>query len=253
MPGARFRWGNQMERSKTAWRMRPLTDIDPSCHRVAAENRRRFREAGVVVVDVTGSPGSGKSSLIGAAVQDTSRYASVGVVVGDETALRDAGSISSLGVPTVQVATRGGRPSGHIDAMAVSEATGRFDLYDLDILFVEQPGGLARSAGLDIGQVARVVVLSVSDGEDVPLAHPASILAADLVLLNKTDLLARLDFDTDVLRVNVGRVSPDLEVMCLSCRKRDGIEAWIDWVRCPTSPVPFLRGVPAERFMEKSA
>jgi len=198
--------------------------------RIAAENRRTFAGAGVVVVDVMGSPGAGKTMLLEATIERLAGSARVAVITGDIATARDAGRIARHGVPAVQIVTGEFGGACHLEAGTVAEALGRLDLAAVDVLFVENVGNLVCPAEFDLGQDARVVVLSVTEGEDKPLKYPLAFQVADLVILSKTDLVPHLDVDMEDLRANVREVNPRAEPLEISAKTGEGMDGWVSWL-----------------------
>lgn len=230
-----------MQEPQTVSRINIVDRVLSSTGRVADRNRSRFWETGVFVVDLLGSPGAGKTSLIEATIGRIEDGTRVAVVTGDMATYRDAERISRLGVHAVQVVTGDLDRANLVDAAALREAVGHLDLIDIDVLFVEHVGGLVSPAFLDIGQNARVVALSVTEGEDKPLKYPQAFRGANVVALTKTDLLPHAGVSIDVIRGNVRRINPHADIVELSCVSQEGLDAWLDWVECPTSAIPLCR------------
>jgi hydrogenase nickel incorporation protein HypB len=207
-----------------------VTRITAANDRVAEENRRHFTEMGIKVVDVMGSPGAGKTALIEATIEALGKSTSVGVVTADIATTRDAERVAMHGVPVAQITTESFGGACHIEASALREAVQEFDLRDLDLLLVENVGNLVCPAEFDIGQHARAVVLSVTEGEDKPLKYPLAFRVAQFVAINKTDLLPHLRFDTAALRKNIGSVNPSIKVTELSAERRAGLAPWLAWL-----------------------
>ncbi len=198
--------------------------------RLAAANRERFSRAGVCVIDVMGGPGAGKTALLEATVQRLDGLG-IGVVVGDIATTRDAERIARHGIQAVQITTESFGGACHLEASTIAEALDQFDLSALDLLFVENVGNLVCPAEFDMGQHARVVVLSVAEGEDKPLKYPLAFQTADLVVVSKLDLLPHLEFDLEALRSNVKRLKPGGRSIEVSARSGQGLDGWLAWVR----------------------
>ncbi|HYD65457.1 hydrogenase nickel incorporation protein HypB [Azospirillum sp.] len=191
----------------------------------AAHNRAHFDAAGVMVVNLMSSPGSGKTSLLEATIQALPADVRVAVIEGDLETENDAARIRRHGVPAVQITTG---TACHLDAAMVHDALHELDLSGVDLLFIENVGNLVCPAAFDLGQHRNVLLLSVTEGDDKPAKYPVMFRAADQVLITKTDLLPYLgDFDTARARGAVaalGRATPVLE---LSAKTGQGLEGWM--------------------------
>lgn len=198
--------------------------------RMAGENRRRLAAAGVRAVNLISSPGAGKTTLLEATVPRLAGRIRAGVIVGDVATTRDGERIAALGVPVVQITTGTMGGACHLEAAAVRRALDRIDLSRLDLLFIENVGNLVCPAEFDLGEGAKVTLLSVAEGEDKPLKYPQAFRAAALAVVTKIDLVGPLGFDLSALRGNLRKVHPRLTVMELSARTGEGMEAWIDWL-----------------------
>ena len=212
----------------------------------AAANRRRLREQGVLALNLMSSPGAGKTTLLVETVRALAGELGVAVVEGDQETSNDAERIRAFGVPAVQINTGRGC---HLDAHMVGHALDELPLAAGDVVFIENVGNLVCPAAFDLGEAGKVVILSVTEGDDKPMKYPDMFAAADLVLLNKTDLLAHVDFDPERAIELARRVNPEIAEIRLSARSGEGMAAWLDWVRegarrqgseaCP--PHPSLR------------
>lgn len=198
---------------------------------VAEQNRRRLAEAGVRAVDLIGSPGCGKTALLEATIPRLLEELRIGVIEGDITTCRDAQRIEALGIPVVQIITEAFGGACHLEASSVQPALEGLPLRDIDLLFIENVGNLVCPAEFDIGQSARVVVLSIAEGEDKPLKYPLAFREASLAVVSKMDLLDCQRPDMAALRENLARVNPKIQRIELSARTGSGLEAWIDWIR----------------------
>ncbi len=207
-----------------------VTSITAANDRVAEENRRYFSELGMKVVDVMGSPGAGKTALIEATIAALGNGRKIGVVAADIATTRDAERAARHGVKVVQITTESFGGACHLEASALRQAVERLDPRGLDLLLVENVGNLVCPAEFDIGQSARAVVLSVTEGEDKPLKYPLAFRRAQFVAVNKIDLLPHLNFDIAVLRENLRSVNPSLQTAELSAERREGLEAWLAWL-----------------------
>jgi hydrogenase nickel incorporation protein HypB len=191
---------------------------------VAQENRKRFKDAGVVVLNILSSPGSGKTSLIVRTLNDL-RSLRAAVIVGDLATDNDAQRIHKTKATSVQIETGG---VCHLEASMVAKAASHLTLEKLDMLFIENVGNLVCPAIYDLGEEARVVLFSVTEGEDKPLKYPKMFKTADLVLITKTDLAGATDFNLDTALHNVHLVAPTVKVIELSARTGQGLEQWYD-------------------------
>ncbi|MGB5063043.1 MAG: hydrogenase nickel incorporation protein HypB [Candidatus Competibacter sp.] len=194
----------------------------------AAVNRRLFAERGVFVLNLVSSPGSGKTTLLARTVQALRAEFPVAVIGGDQQTANDAERIRAAGAPAVQINTGKGC---HLDAHGIGHALERLPLPEHGVLFIENVGNLVCPADFDLGEACKVVVLSVTEGEDKPLKYPNMFAASSLMLLNKTDLLPHLDFDVARCLDYARRVNPDIRILQLSARTGEGMEAWLDWLR----------------------
>ena len=196
---------------------------------IATANRADFDRAGVAVVNLMSAPGAGKTSLLERALAGAD--VRVGVLEGDVQGSMDADRISALHVPVVQLNTDGGFGGEcHLDANMVRSALPDFDLDDLDLLVVENVGNLVCPAEFRIGEDAKAMICSVTEGEDKPIKYPLMFRTCDVVAVNKIDLLPHLDFDLDLLLDNIAAVNPDAEVMRVSARTGEGIADFRSWL-----------------------
>ncbi|HHW75776.1 MAG TPA: hydrogenase nickel incorporation protein HypB [Xanthomonadaceae bacterium] len=194
----------------------------------AAGNRRLFAERGIFALNLVSSPGSGKTTLLTRTVQALRDEFPVAVIGGDQQTAHDAERIRAAGAPAVQINTGKGC---HLDAHGVGHALERLPLPESGVLFIENVGNLVCPADFDLGEAYKVVILSVTEGEDKPLKYPNMFAASGLMLLNKTDLLPHVEFDVTRCLDYARRVNPDIQILQLSARTGDGMAAWLDWVR----------------------
>ena len=198
--------------------------------RMAGEVRKRLAAAGVRAINLISSPGAGKTSLLEATIPRLASRMRVGVVVGDVATTRDAERIAALGVPAVQITTQAMGGACHLEAAAVRLALDRLDLSKLDLLVVENVGNLVCPAEFDVGEEAKVTLLSVTEGEDKPLKYPRTFRVSSLAVITKMDLVPHLRFDLEALRRNLRKVHPKLPVLELSAQTGQGMDAWLDWL-----------------------
>ena len=194
----------------------------------AAANRRLFAERGIFVLNLVSSPGSGKTTLLVQTVQALRDAFPVAVIGGDQQTAHDAERIRAAGVPAVQINTGKGC---HLDAHGIDHALEQLPLPEGGVLFIENVGNLVCPAAFDLGEAYKVAVLSVTEGEDKPLKYPNMFAASKLMLLNKTDLLPYVEFEVSRCMEYARRVNHTLEILPLSARTGDGMEAWLNWVR----------------------
>ncbi|HEY5789089.1 MAG TPA: hydrogenase nickel incorporation protein HypB [Gammaproteobacteria bacterium] len=195
--------------------------------RYAAANRARFRAAGQFALNLVSSPGSGKTTLLTRTIDRLAGRVPVAVVEGDQQTSHDAERIRATGAPAVQVNTGKGC---HLDAHMVGHALERLDPVAGALVLIENVGNLVCPAAFDLGEQHKVVILSVTEGEDKPLKYPDMFHAADLLLLNKIDLLPYLDFDVERCLDYARRVRADIEVLQVSARDGTGMDAWLAWL-----------------------
>jgi hydrogenase nickel incorporation protein HypB len=195
---------------------------------LAAENRRVLTERGVLAVNLMSSPGSGKTTLLVRTLTDVGAELGMSVVEGDQETLLDAERIGATGARVVQVNTGAGC---HLDATMLARAMAALAPARDSVMVVENVGNLVCPALFDLGEAARVVVMSVTEGADKPLKYPHMFRTADLVLLNKVDLLPYVDFDVETWTAAVERVRPGVEVLSVSATRGDGLDTWYAWLR----------------------
>jgi hydrogenase nickel incorporation protein HypB len=197
---------------------------------IARANRDDFDRADVAVINFMSAPGAGKTSLLEAALPRLDGVR-VGVLEGDVQGSMDADRIAALHVPVVQLNTESGFGGEcHLDANMVRSAIDDLPLGDLDLLVIENVGNLVCPAEFRVGEDTRVMICSVTEGEDKPLKYPLMFRACELVVVNKIDLLPHLDFDLDRLLANVDAVNPDARVIQTSARTGDGVDEWSEWL-----------------------
>ena len=192
---------------------------------LAAENRARFATAGVRVINLVSSPGAGKTALLERTLRDLERVA---VAVGDLATENDAARLRASGKQAVQIVTG---TICHLDAQMVQAVLPSFDLENLEVLFLENVGNLVCPSSYDLGESARAVLLSVTEGEDKPLKYPTIFNTADVVVITKADLAEAVGFDRATALENIARARPGVPVIELSSKTGQGLEAWYGFVR----------------------
>ena len=203
-------------------------DILEKNDRFAAINRKLFAATKTLALNLVSSPGAGKTTLLVHTLQALgARGVSLAVVEGDQQTSIDADRIKATGVPAFQINT--GKMC-HLDASMVGEAVSQIPVPEHGVLFIENVGNLVCPAGFDLGEAGKVVLVSVTEGEDKPLKYPDMFYAARVVLITKVDLLPHIDFDIDALERNIRRVNPKAEIVRVSARTGNGLDAWCDWI-----------------------
>ncbi len=196
---------------------------------LAERNRAWLAGQGIVALNLMSSPGSGKTSLLERTIAQGVGDRSVCVIEGDQETPFDAERIQATGAPVVQINTGAGC---HLDAEMLHRGIQALDPPAGSLLFVENVGNLVCPALFDLGETAKVVVISVTEGDDKPLKYPHMFAAADLVVVNKTDLLPYVDFDLDKLTEHARSLNPGLEIIALSVRSGDNMGRWYEWLTC---------------------
>jgi hydrogenase nickel incorporation protein HypB len=195
--------------------------------RVAAELRERFREHRVLVVNLVSSPGSGKTTLLEKTLEQLPQGSRVAVLTGDLQTENDANRLKRYGYPVKQIVTGG---TCHLDARMIEKHIADWDLGKLDLLIIENVGNLVCPSSYDLGESAKIVLLSVTEGEDKPLKYPSIFFKSELMVLTKTDLLPYVPFNANEALENARRVHPEIEVVKVSCLAGDGLEEWLRWL-----------------------
>jgi len=202
--------------------------------RVARHNREHFAEAGVLALNLMGSPGAGKTALLEATARASGGRWRLGAVSGDLATDNDARRLEKAGIPSRTITTGQGC---HLDAELVHASLHGFAWKDLDVFFIENVGNLVCPAIYDLGQAANVVALSVTEGEDKPQKYPVMFKGADLVLLTKCDLLPHLEVEVSKILDGLRRVMPRFEAIQISAKTGQGLDAWIGWLEARRAKV----------------
>jgi hydrogenase nickel incorporation protein HypB len=203
-------------------------DILGANDEIAARNRRRFDDAGIFALNLVSSPGAGKTTLLVETIRALGTELPLAVIEGDQQTTFDADRIRATGARAIQVNTGKGC---HLDAAQVERALAQLAPADESLLFIENVGNLVCPSAFDLGEAMKVVVLSVTEGEDKPLKYPDLFAASGLLLLNKVDLLPHVNFDVERAIEYARRVRPGIEVLQVSASTGAGMAAWLDWVR----------------------
>lgn len=206
-------------------------DILGKNDRYASLNRTRFQAQSIFVLNLVSSPGSGKTTLLTETIKQLQEQhkeaVNIAVIEGDQQTANDADRIRETGVPAIQVNTGKGC---HLDAHMVGHALDNLPELQGGHLFIENVGNLVCPAAFDLGEAHKIAILSVTEGEDKPLKYPDMFYAADLMILNKTDLLPHLDFDVAKCISYARQVNPDIKVLQLSAKSGEGMAEWIEWL-----------------------
>jgi hydrogenase nickel incorporation protein HypB len=224
--------GSKVEKKKVGTReiqvVRRVLDVND---KMADENRRRFSEKKVFVLNVMSSPGSGKTTTLEKTLTEIMPEIKSAVIVGDICTTNDAERLAVSGAPVVQINTDEFGGDCHLAAHVIEKALNDMDLEQTDLLIVENIGNLVCPAEFDIGEDARVVILSVTEGEDKPVKYPLMFRECDAALLNKTDLLPYLDYQMDKAVDYIHQVHPHMPIFEISAKTKAGFEPWIAWLK----------------------
>jgi len=209
-------------------RVKVERDILSMNNAYAEENRSYFTGHGIFTLNLVSSPGSGKTTLLVKTIEALNGSLPLAVIEGDQQTDNDAARIRATGAPALQINTGKGC---HLDAHMVGHAVQQLGPEDDSLLLIENVGNLVCPASFDLGEAHKVVILSVTEGEDKPLKYPDMFRAADLMLLNKCDLLPYLTFDADLAIEYARRVNPKLQVIRISATSGEGMEEWLEWIK----------------------
>ena len=202
-------------------------DILAKNNAYAAENRQRLADRGIFALNLVSSPGSGKTTLLVKTIEMLAGRSSVAVIEGDQQTSQDAKRIRATGAPAIQINTGKGC---HLDAHMVGHAMGKLELPEDSLLMIENVGNLVCPAAFDLGEAHKVVILSVTEGEDKPIKYPDMFRAAKLMLMNKCDLLPHLRFSVPRAVEFARRVNPGIEVIEVSATTGQGMGDWLAWI-----------------------
>ncbi len=194
---------------------------------IAAELRQRFADAGVYVLDLLASPGSGKTSTILATIDALRDEFNIAVIEGDIASSVDAEKIKAQGTAAVQINTGG---ACHLEGAMIRRAVDVLDLDRLDLIIIENVGNLVCPTDVDLGENAKAMILSVPEGHDKPLKYPGVFQVSDAVILNKADTMPVFDFDEDAFTSSVRQLNPQAPLFKISATKGDGVDAWAAWL-----------------------
>ena len=195
--------------------------------RLAANLRERFRDHGILCLNLISSPGSGKTSLLERTLEALPRSERTAVLTGDIRTENDANRLRRFGFPVKQITTGG---TCHLDARMIERHLADWKLEDIDLLFIENVGNLVCPSSYDVGEAAKIVMLSVTEGEDKPLKYPSIFFKSELLVLNKVDLLPYVPFNIAAAEENARRINPGIEIVRVSCTTGDGLAEWMTWL-----------------------
>ena len=205
-----------------------MTNILDRNDQIAAEVHERLSAAGIFVINLMGSPGCGKTSLLENTIAGLKNEISMAVIEGDLFTAKDAERIEQHGVPVVQINTGGGC---HLDADMINKALDSLDLNALDLIVIENVGNLVCPAEFNIGEDVKVTVLSITEGEDKPLKYPLIFKQASVIILNKVDLLPYTNFDMQAAITDITGINPDAVLVQASCQSGIGLPEWYGWLK----------------------
>ena len=211
-----------------------MTNVVPVEKKVLNENqilaaalRERFASAGTLVVNLISSPGSGKTRLLERTLELLPEGTRAAVLTGDIQTDADATRLARFGFPVKQITTGG---TCHLDAKMIDRHLEGWELEDLDILFIENVGNLVCPSSYDLGEAAKIVLLSVTEGEEKPLKYPSIFFKSKLILITKTDLLPYVPFDYQVAKTNARSVNAEADIVGVSCQTDAGLSEWLEWL-----------------------
>ncbi len=209
-------------------KVKVITRILEANDRIAAENRKLFNKAGVYVINLMSAPGAGKTSLIERTITELHRKLRIGVIEGDIAGTGDAQRIEKLGIPVIQINTGS---ACHLDANMINEAIVALPLKDLDLLIVENVGNLVCPAEFKVGEDMKVMILSITEGDDKPLKYPLMFQESSALILNKIDLLPYTNAALEKIKKDSLSLNPNLKIFEVSCKTGQGIAEWTEWLQ----------------------
>ena len=196
--------------------------------RIAAENKKLFKESSVFVINLMSAPGAGKTSLIERTIKELYKKIKIAVIEGDIAGTDDAQRIENLGIPAVQINTGG---ACHLDANMINEAIADVPLKDTDLLIIENVGNLVCPAEFKVGEDMKIMILSITEGDDKPLKYPLMFQESSALILNKIDLLPHTNADLAKIKKNSLSLNPSLKIFEVSCKTGEGISDWTSWLQ----------------------
>ena len=207
--------------------------------RIAQENREIFDEKNLLVFNLMSSPGAGKTSLLEKTIDAIKKDLRIGVIEGDIQSSQDAERIGEKGIPVVQINTGG---ACHLDGNMIRDTFQGFDFDALDLLVVENVGNLVCPAEFKVGEDFKVMILSVTEGEDKPTKYPLMFRESKVLLINKIDLLPYVDCSVEKIKEEALKVNPHLTLFEISCKTEEGLDAWYDWLKQEVESMRSVRG-----------
>ena len=204
-----------------------MQDVLQANDRIAGENRQLFKKNRNLVLNLMSSPGAGKTSLLEKTAEKLAGKLRLGVVVGDIETTRDADRIAKYHIPAIQLTTG---TACHLDANMVALALPHLSLDKIDILVVENVGNLVCPAEFIVGEDFKIMILSVTEGDEKPLKYPLMFRESSLMLINKIDLLQYTNFNLKEAKSNARKINPDIDIIEISCTKGTGLDEWISWL-----------------------
>jgi hydrogenase nickel incorporation protein HypB len=195
---------------------------------IAESLRERFREHGILCLNLISGPGSGKTALLERTLASLDRSTRVCVLTGDIQTDNDARRLAQYGFPVQQITTGG---TCHLDGRMIEKHLAAWNLDEIDLLFIENVGNLVCPSSYDLGEASKIVLLSVTEGEDKPLKYPSIFFKSDLFILTKVDLLPYVPFNAEVAEANARLVHPGLEIVRASSTSEGGLDAWLAWLK----------------------
>lgn len=202
-----------------------ILDKNEEC---AMQNKTFFADNNILCINVISSPGSGKTTILSRTILDNKKEIKIGVVEGDIKTDTDAEKIRATGAPAIQIETKG---ACHLSAEQVEKALAAIPAKELDIIFIENVGNLVCPSSFDLGEKKRIVVLSVPEGDDKPTKYPGTFAKADVILINKMDLIDYIDFDLEKVLSEINRLNPNAKIFQISATRGDGLDEWYSWLK----------------------
>jgi hydrogenase nickel incorporation protein HypB len=215
------------QRRSNRVKVKVVTQILEANDRIAEENRKIFDKSGVYVINIMSAPGAGKTSLIEKTIKETAKI-KIGVIEGDIAGSDDAKRIKNLGIPVVQINTGG---ACHLDANMIREVIEDFPLKGLDLLIIENVGNLVCPAEFKVGEDIKVMLLSITEGDDKPLKYPLMFQESSALVLNKIDLLPYTNADVAKIKKDSLSLNPKLKIFEVSCKTGEGMSKWVKWLQ----------------------
>lgn len=208
-----------------------LTHVLQVNQAIAQENQKVFDKNRILALNLMSSPGAGKTQILEKTIEILGKELKFAAIEGDVATSNDAERLARYDIPVVQITTESFGGACHLDANMVKEAAAKIDLSSVDVLFIENIGNLICPAEYELGEHKRVIVLSLTEGEDKPTKYPVAFRNADILLVNKMDLLDHLDLDLELLLQNSKKINPNLKLHQISAKTGTGMENWLEWLR----------------------